>query len=119
MSLTITLQSETASRVAREAMAAGVSVDQYTDARLNENELLWKIRTIFTEAQAHEFRELWQLHKERPLVGEAHARLEYLLDYHELAGAQRLLDIGQLAKIRNQSIQQVKDQLGLFPYPID
>ena len=119
MSLTITLQSETASRVARDAKAAGVSPDQIVNARIHETELLWKIKRVVFEVEIQELRMLNRLQKSNKLTQEDRLRLRSLLEILELKTAERMIDLGKLAELRNMPVRQLMNELCIEPIHLD
>lgn len=115
MAVTITLEPEIEARFRYEAAQSGLTLEQFTAQRLLEAELLWRIRTAVPESETRLLHRLLRQHKKKPLAETELVQLQTLLDAREERSAQRLLDLGQLARFRSISVRELMAQLGIRP----
>lgn len=117
MELTIRLEPEMEARFQEEAAREGLTVEQLAARRLREAELLWRIRTATPETETRALHRLLRRRKAQTLTDSERAQLQTLLDEREQRGAQRLEDLGQLARLRAMPVRQLMEQLGIRPIP--
>ncbi len=115
MTLTITLQPDMEARFRDEADHAGVTPEQLAAQRLLEVELLWRIHTATPETETREFHRLLRRQKAGLLNSDGSRRLQTLLDEREERGAQRLIDLTQLSRLRDIPVRELMERLGIRP----
>jgi hypothetical protein len=115
MALTITLEPEAEGRLRDEATRLGVTLEQLTTQRLQEADLLWRIRTAVPEPETRLLHRLLRRSKARVLTEAERSQLQALLDEREERGAQRLRDLGLLANLRSTPVRRLMEQLGIHP----
>jgi hypothetical protein len=115
MALTITLEPEVEARFRGEAAREGLTVEQFTAQRLLEAELLWRIRTAAPEPETRQLHRLLRRRNAGLLTEAEQTQLQTLLDIREERGAQRLQDLGQLARLHSIPVRQLMEQLGIRP----
>jgi hypothetical protein len=118
MALTITLQPEIEARFRAEAAREGLTVEQLAAQRLQEAELLWRIRTAVPETETRELHRLLRRRKAQTLTDPERSRLQALLDEREQRSARRLEDLTQLSHLRAMPVRHLMEQLGIRPIPI-
>ena len=74
-----------------------------------EADLLHKINNIFSSAKRQRYNELYKRFKNNELVKNEYEELLELSNEFEILNAERLGFIGELAKLRGQSLEQVMD----------
>lgn len=100
------------------AQHEGVPVEVLAARRLEENELLWRIRTTAPENETREFHRLLRRQKKGALTESERERLFALVETRELQAAQRLEDLGALARLRGLPVRELMNQLGIRPIPV-
>jgi hypothetical protein len=83
-----------------------------------EVELLWRIRTAAPEPETRELHRLLRSRREGRMTEPERARLQTLLDEREERGAQRLLDLARLSRLRSMPVRELMDQLGIRPLAV-
>ena len=81
----------------------------------SESELLHKINVGLPEAIWEEYRRLVGKRSAETLTEADHIRLIALSDRIEISNAERISDLIQLAKLRNQSLDDLMNNLGIKP----
>jgi hypothetical protein len=130
MSHTITLPEDLDSWLQKQANRLGISVEnliKYTieerwsaasrapSLSQRESELLLEIQTIFSEEETEEFHALCRLHDAELLTSAEHVRYRELIHLREKQNAVRLRALGELAKIRGISLDEIIADLHLEP----
>lgn len=115
MTLTISLEPEVEARFRDEAAHKGVTIEQLTAQRLQEAELLWRIRTAAPELETRQLHRLLRRSKAGTLTEAEQIQLQTLLDDRENRGAQRLRDLVQLSVLRSLPVRELMEQLGIRP----
>jgi len=117
MELTILLEPEIETRLRDEAAREGLTLEQLISQRLQEAELLWRIRTVAPESETRQLHRLLRQRRAGRLTEAGQPQLQTLLDEREQNGAQRLIDLAQLAHLRSISVHQLMEHLGIRPLP--
>ena len=117
MALTITLQPELEAHIRNEAAREGLAVEQLAARRLQEAELLWRIRTSVPERETRELHRLLRRRKAATLTDQEQTQLLTILDEREQRSAQRLEDLVRLSHLRQTSVSDLMEQLGIRPLP--
>ena len=117
METTITLPGKLADLFRTDAQREGVPVDVLAARRLEENVLLWRIRTAAPEDETRELHRLLRRQKSGTLTEKERELLLALIDSRELLAAQRLEDLGALARLRDLPVRELMNQLGIRPIP--
>ena len=117
MPTTITLPYNLEDVFLKIALSEGVSVEVIAARRLEESELLWRIRTVASEDETQTLHRLLRKQKNRTLSKEEQAQLLVLLDARELQAAQRMEDLATLARLRNLPVRELMNKLGIAPLP--
>jgi hypothetical protein len=115
MTLTINLEPEVEARFRDEAAREGLTLEQLTAQRLLEAELLWRIHTAAPEPETRQLHRLLLRSKTKDLTETERTHLQALLDEREKRGAQRLLDLRTLSRLRSIPVRQLMEQLGISP----
>jgi hypothetical protein len=115
METTITLTGKLADLFRTDAQREGVPVDVLAARRLEENVLLWRIRTAAPEDETRELHRLLRRQKSGTLTEKEREQLLALIDSRELLAAQRLEDLGVLARLRGMPVRELMNQPGIRP----
>jgi hypothetical protein len=135
MSHTIILPDDLDSWLQRQATRLGVSVENLLKNTIEErwdaasrahtlsqreSDLLLQIQTLFPEAETEEFHALCHRHDadKEALTETERIRYRELIRQREKQNAVRLRALGELAKIRGVSLDQVITDLHLEPTPV-
>ena len=113
MALTITLEPESEARFRDEAARLGVTLEELAAQRLQEADLLWRIRIAAPVAENRLLHRLIRRSRANTLSETEQDELQTLLDQREERGAQRLRDLGFLSELRSTPIRRLMDQLGI------
>lgn len=81
--------------------------------QVTEAELLQQVRYSLPEETRSRYRELTAKRRAASLTAEEHAELLRLTDAIENSDAARVRTLGQLAQLRNQSLEQLMADLGI------
>lgn len=100
METTIRLSRKLADLLGNDAQREGVSLDVLAARRLEESILLWRIRTAAPEDETRELHRLLRRQKSGTLTEPERERLLDLIATREQHAAQRLEDLGTLARLR-------------------
>ncbi len=111
----IPLPGDLEARYRIEAQRAGVSVEEWAARRLEENELLWRIHITAPEEETRELHRLLRRQKSGTLSAAEQERLLVLVETRELQAAQRMEDLGQLARLRGMPVRELMNRLGIRP----
>ena len=117
MSMTITLPGKLEDLFKAAAQREGVPVEALVVRQLEESELLWRIRIIAPEDETCELHKLLRKQKAGTLADIERERLLALIDAREQLAAQRMEDLGALAKLRGLPVRELMNQLGIRPIP--
>ena len=117
MSLILTLPGTLEDRFKAAAQREGVPVEVLAARRLEESELLWRIRIAAPEDETRELHKLLRKQNGRPLTDAERERLLTLIDAREQLAAQRMEDLGALARLRGLPVRELMNQLGIRPIP--
>lgn len=115
MGLTIQLEPDLEARIREQAANAGVPVERYAAQRMAESDLLWRIRTVAPETETRRLHHLMRRRRAGALDASESAELQALLDVREERAGQRIVDVTTLAGLREMTVKQVVEQLGLRP----
>jgi hypothetical protein len=118
MALTIPLQPEIEARFRAEAAREGLPVEQLAARRLEEAELLWRIRTAAPEAETKELHRLLRRREAGTLTASEREQLLTILDEREQRAAQRMEDLAQLSRLSNTPVRLLMEQLNIRPIAI-
>jgi hypothetical protein len=118
MPTTITLPGDLETRYRAEAQREGVPMEVWAARRLEENELLWRIRIAVPDDETRELHRL--LRKQRSgIITEAEREcLLTLVEARERQAAQRMEDLGALARLRGIPVRELMNRLGIRPIPV-
>ena len=116
METTIRLNGKLADLLGSDAQREGVPLDVLAARRL-ESVLLWRIRTVAPEDETRELHRLLRRQKSGSLTGLEQERLLELIEAREQHAAQRLEDLGALARLRGMPVRELMNQLGIRPIP--
>ncbi|HSH04739.1 MAG TPA: STAS/SEC14 domain-containing protein [Anaerolineae bacterium] len=78
-----------------------------------ESDLLLKINQPIEASVQEKYNELWAKKENDDLSADEHQELLSLIEKIELADAQRVLHLGELANLRGLSIDELKKDLGI------
>ena len=84
---------------------------------MEESILLWRIRTSAPEDETRELHRLLRRQKRGTLTEPERKHLLNLIATREQHAAQRLEDLGALARLRGMSVRELMNQLGIRPIP--
>jgi hypothetical protein len=131
MSLTINLPTSVEQQFRKEATINGMSLDNYLLRLLQqaakiskkqsdskqylESELLKKINLDISEEEWTNYRHLIGLMRSEQLTPQAHETLVELGDKIEIANAQRVKYLFELAELRGISVEKLMENLGIQP----
>lgn len=115
MTLKIPVRPDVEARFRSEAAHAGLPVEQLAARRLEEAELLWRIRSAAPRTETRELHRLLRKRNAGMLVATERERLVVLLDERELRAAQRLEDLARLSQLSGISLRSLMDRLGIAP----
>lgn len=134
MSLTINLPTSVEQQFRKEATINGLSLDKYLlhllqeAAKISKNkanskqylesELLKKINLDISEEEWLTYRHLIGLMRADKLTQQAHETLIALGDKIEIANAQRVKHLFELAELRGISVEKLMDNLGIHPIDV-
>src|SRR5947208_1754456 len=113
--LTVVLQPEIEARFRDDAAKAGLAPEQLAAQRLQEADLLWRIKTATPSQETRELHSLLRRRRAGTLSASQERRLRTMLDERENKSAQRLKDLADLARLRSTPVRQLMDQLGIHP----
>ena len=117
MPVTITLKPDIEKRFVAEANDAGLSLDEWTARRLQETDVLWRIRTAAPESETQELHRLLRQRDAGKITSTGKERLQSLLIGREERAAKRLEDLIILSRLRGVSVRDLMNQLGIAPIP--
>ena len=117
MLFTVTLPGKLEDLFKAAAQREGVPVEVLAARRLEESELLWRIRIATPEDETRELHRLVRKQKAGTLADPERERLFALIDAREQLAAQRMEDLGTLAKLRRLPVRELMNQLGIRPIP--
>jgi hypothetical protein len=117
METTIRLDGKLADLLGSDAQREGIPLDVLAARRLEESVLLWRIRTVAPEDETRELHRLLRRQKSGSLTGSERERLLELIEAREQHAAQRLEDLGALARLRGMPVRELMNQLGIRPIP--
>ena len=80
-----------------------------------EDDLLHKINTVYSAEKRQRYNELYARFQQDDLTAKEYKELLKLSDEFEMLNAKRLEYLGELAKIRGQSLREVIKNLGMKP----
>jgi len=80
-----------------------------------EADLLHKINTVYSAEKRQRYNELYARFQQDDLTAKEYKELLKLSDEFEMLNAKRLEYLGELAKIRGQSLREVIKNLGMKP----
>jgi Glu-tRNA(Gln) amidotransferase subunit E-like FAD-binding protein len=115
MPTTITLPHNLEDVFQKMALSEGVSVEVIAARRLEESELLWRIRTVAPEEETRLLHRLLRKQRQKTLTDAQHTQLLALLDVREQQAAQRMEDLATLARMRNLHVRELMNKLGIAP----
>jgi len=115
MPTTITLPDELETRYRAEAQRVGIPVEVWAARRLEENELLWRIRIAVPDEETRELHRLMRRQKNGTLSESERTRLLELVEARELQAAERMEDLGKLARLRGIPVHELMNRLGIQP----
>ena len=115
--MTITLPGKLEDRFRTAAQREGVPVEVLAARRLEESELLWSIRIATPEDETRELHRLLRKQKSGTLTDLERERLFILIDAREQQAAQRMDDLGALARLHGLPVRELMNQLGIRPIP--
>jgi hypothetical protein len=115
MPTTITLPRSLEDRFQTDALREGVSIEVLATRRLEESELLWRIRTAAPEEETRELHQLLRKQKNKTLTQSEQTRLLALIETRELKAAERMEDLATLARLRSLSVRDLMSKLGIHP----
>jgi hypothetical protein len=131
MTLHLELPQGIEQQLIQEANLQGVSVDKYLvqfltrtlhkpkrQSKLSESTLLKKINLDFSEAEWTEYKQLIKLRRTETINEQAYERLLFLGEKLELANAERFKYLIELAKLRQVSLPQLMEDLGIKPVEV-
>jgi hypothetical protein len=134
MSLTINLPTSVEQQFRKEATINGLSLDNYllrllqqaskisqkqlSSKQYLESELLKKINLDITEEEWTNYRHLVGLMRAEKLTPQAHETLITLGDKIEIANAQRVKYLFELAELRGISVEKLMENLSIEPIEI-
>ncbi len=134
MSLTINLPTTVEQKFRQEAATNGLSLDTYllrllqqaanisrkqtNPKQLSESELLKKINLDISEAEWTSYRHLLGLMRVETLTENEHKTLIALGDKIEIANANRVKYLFELAELRGISVEKLMENLGIAPIEI-
>ncbi len=131
MTITLELPHELELQLREEADQKGVSLKHHILQRLDEtgafvgnmplteSELLQKINIGLPEEVWFEYHRLTALRKAALLTDVEHQRLIELVNIIEMAHAERMKHVVNLAQLRGTTLDQIMDDLGLKPVEDD
>jgi hypothetical protein len=94
-----------------------VPVESIAVRSLEENELLWRIHTAAPEAETRQLHRLLGRQQKGTLTAGEKNALLILIDSREKRAAERMEDLGRLSQLRNISVRELMNQLGIQPIP--
>lgn len=133
MSLIINLPTLVEQQFRQEAATSGLSLDTYlqrllqqaanlsrkqTAKQLSESQLLEKINLDITEAEWTNYRHLIGLMRGETITEKEHETLIALSDKIEIANAERVKYLFELAELRGISVEKLMEDLGIRPIEI-
>src|SRR5437588_11807497 len=110
MALEVPVQPEMESRIRDEASAHGLPAGQLAARRLEEAELLWRIRTATPDSETRELHRLLRKRRAGTLNDEESDRLTALLDERESRAGQRLDDLRRLSQLSGMPLTALMDR---------
>ena len=113
--MTITLPGKLEDLFKAAAKREGVPVEVLAARRLEESELLWRIRIVAPEDETRELHKLLRKQKSGTLADAERERLLALIDAREQLASQRMEDLGALAKLRGLPVRELMNQLSIRP----
>ena len=117
MPTTITLTGKLEDLFQSAAQREGIPVEVLAARRFEESELLWRIRIAAPEEETREFHRLLRRQKSGTLTQPEHETLLGLIEARELQAAQRMEDLGALARLRGLPVRELMNKLGIRPIP--
>jgi hypothetical protein len=130
MALTLELPSTIENQLKKDAIRKGLSIEAYLLQLINkandfgkkqslktlsESELLKKINLEISEAEWTNYRRLVKLRQNESLTEKEHEILILLGEKIEKANAKRLEYLAALAQLKNVSLKNIMDELGIHP----
>jgi hypothetical protein len=82
---------------------------------LTETDLIHKINTIYSAEKRQRYNHLYEKFQQEETSPKEHKELLKLSDEFEILNAERLQYLGELAKMRGQSLKEVMKDLGIKP----
>ena len=117
MATTITLTGKLEDLFRTAAQREGVPVEVLAERRLEESELLWRIQIAAPDEETRELHKLLRKQKSGTLTETERTRLFALINARELQAAQRMEDLGALARLRGLPVRELMNKLGIRPIP--
>lgn len=117
MSLTVTVRPDVENRLRDSAKAEGLLPEQLAARRVEEAELLWRIRSAAPLSETQKLHGLLRRRDSHSLSEQEALQLKRLLDERENRAAQRLQDLSSLSKLSGIPVAELMNQLGISPIP--